>query len=57
MISSSLNRLMNVCDEIDASVFSGELLFIDEERLYLKEYLERWQRAITDHERNNYETE
>ena len=37
-------------DNIDASVFSGELLWIDDERKLLKEYCERWIRAIAEHE-------
>ena len=48
----SLKELDELCDQIDASVFSGELLYIDAERELLKTYVERWQRAITNHEEN-----
>lgn len=35
-------------EEIDAAVFSGDLLFTDLEEF--KQYVERWSRAITEHE-------
>lgn len=38
------------CESIDASVFSGDLLFIDESRAELKQYAARWLRAIGEHE-------
>ena len=43
--------LHDLCESIDASVFSGELLFNDEERAELKQYAERWLRAIAEHEK------
>jgi hypothetical protein len=36
-------------DELDAGVFSGDLLFTDLEAF--KEYVARWQRAINNHEK------
>lgn len=42
--------LKNACEEIDAGVFSGDLLYQDTEREELKDYLGRWSRAITTHE-------
>ena len=42
--------LINACDEIDASVFSGDVLWNEEERAELKQYIERWDRAIKEHE-------
>lgn len=42
--------LLVACEQIDASVFSSDMLFSDEDRATLKEYVERWQRAITEHE-------
>jgi hypothetical protein len=38
-------------DELDAGVFSGDLLFTDLEAF--KEYVARWQRAIDEHEKHN----
>lgn len=38
--------LENHCDEIDASVFSGELLEDPAKRKMLREFAERWLRAI-----------
>lgn len=37
---------VDACESIDASVFSGELLFDDESIAQLEEYMGRWQRAI-----------
>ena len=38
------------CEGVDASVFSGDVLYDDEERAELKAYVERWARAIAEHE-------
>ncbi len=38
------------CDHIDACVFSGELLWYPECRAVLREYVERWTRALDAHE-------
>lgn len=37
-------------DALDASVFSGDLLEVKEEREALKAHCERWLRAIADQE-------
>ncbi len=37
-------------DEVDASVFSGDVLCFKVEREHLKEHCERWLRAINAHE-------
>lgn len=37
-------------DEVDASVFSWDVLFFKTEREHLKHHCERWMRAITSHE-------
>jgi len=37
-------------DDMDASVFSGEILFTDLDEF--KYYLERWQKAVNLHETN-----
>lgn len=42
--------LKNACEEIDACVFNGDVLYCDDERKELKEYVERWVRAIAAHE-------
>lgn len=44
--------LKNACEEIDAGVFSGDVLYCDDERKELKEYVERWARAIASHEQD-----
>ena len=43
-----LNR---ACEEIDASVFSGDILLSESNRHELREYAERWIRAIEEQER------
>lgn len=44
-----MNRYSEQLDELDASVFSGEILFTNFEEL--KECLKRWQIAVDDHEK------
>lgn len=46
-----MNHLEKNCEGIDASVFSSDMLFDDEQRAMLKTYLGRWQRAVDEHER------
>ena len=45
----SANNYSEDLDSIDASVFSGELLIYNLEEF--KEYVERWSRAIQEHEK------
>ena len=52
-----MNHLENICEEIDASVFSGDMLYDDERRNMLKTYIGRWVRAIQQHEKFEYEDE
>lgn len=42
--------LHKACEEVDASIFSGDVLYSDAERKDLREYVERWLRAINEHE-------
>lgn len=44
-------RYDEACDALDASVFSGELVCVPGNRKGFKEYLERWSRAVAEHER------
>lgn len=44
------HHLHSACESVDASVFSGDVLWDDDSRTKLKEYVERWQRAIVEHE-------
>lgn len=41
-----MNHLEQHCEEIDASVFSGELLHTDAQRKLLLHYILRWARAL-----------
>ncbi len=41
------NFLEEICDSLDAEIFSGDVLYTDLDTL--KTYLERWQRAIDEH--------
>ena len=43
-------------ENIDAAIFSGDLLYDEERRKELKEYCERWQKAIKEHEAISAET-
>lgn len=47
---SAYNCLEDHCEQIDASVFSGDLLFDPVARNALKECAERWLREIKRHE-------
>lgn len=43
--------LIENCEGVDAAIFSGDVLWNDDERAELKAYVERWARAISEHER------
>lgn len=45
-----MSPLTTLLEEINASVFSGDLFYVKEERAALREYAERWLRAIGEHE-------
>lgn len=45
-----MSYLEENCESIDASVFSSDMLFDDERRNMLKDYIARWTRAINEHE-------
>ncbi len=47
-----LQDLDDRCDSIDATVFSSDMLFDDEKRMLFKRYVERWARALAEHEKN-----
>lgn len=38
------------CEGVDAAIFSGDVLYDDAERAELKAYVERWTRALAEHE-------
>lgn len=44
-------HLLDACESVDAAVFNGDVIWDDNSRTQLKEYVERWQRAIAEHER------
>ncbi len=52
---TALTHLENNCENIDASVFSGDLLFDDARRTMLKDYITRWSNAIKNHESRELE--
>ena len=43
------------CEGVDAAVFTGDVLYDDDSRAELKEYIGRWTRAIAEHERSEPE--
>ena len=45
-----MNHLEKSCESVDASVFNGDALFDDGQRAMLKDYLARWNRAVSQHE-------
>lgn len=44
------HHLEKNCEGVDASVFSGDVLYDDESRAELKNYIGRWTRAIAEYE-------
>lgn len=44
-------HLLDACESVDAAVFSGDVIWDDNSRTQLKGYVQRWQRAIAEHER------
>lgn len=42
--------LEEMCDGIDAAIFSGDVLYCDDERKELAAYIARWNNAINEHE-------
>ena len=49
-----MNRqyLKNACEEIDASIFSGDVLYDDLDRNCLSYYISRWVKAIKKHKKS-----
>jgi hypothetical protein len=43
-------HLEDACESIDASVFSSDMLYCDEDREMLRNYIARWMQAIHEHE-------
>ena len=41
--------LENACEEIDAAIYTGDVLEHEDERAELKRYVERWLGAIENH--------
>lgn len=50
MTYNRLADLNDKCDSIDAMVFTGDLLYIKEEREALKVFVESWAKAIAHQE-------
>lgn len=40
----------DACESLDASVFSGDLLYVPMEREEVRKYIERWARAFKEHD-------
>ena len=46
-----MNHLEQACEEVDASVFSSDMMFDPERYAMFKEYLVRWTRAVEEHDK------
>lgn len=46
-----MNYLEQACEEVDASVFSSDMMFDPERYAMFKEYLVRWTRAVEEHDK------
>ena len=47
-MSISNTDLIDHLDSVDASVFSGDLLYIPNQRTILRDFVNRWAKAIAD---------
>jgi hypothetical protein len=47
-----MSHLERVCEELDASVFSSDMMFNPERYAMFKEYLGRWNRAVEEHDKD-----
>ena len=45
------HHLKTSCEEIDACIFSSDILYQDKNSSELRIYVERWLRALDEHER------
>ena len=45
-----MTHLEKACESVDAFVFNGDMLFDDAQRAMLKDYLDRWNHAVSQHE-------
>lgn len=45
-----MSHLVQACEGVDACIFSGETLYVADQLSTLKTYLDRWQRAVQQHE-------
>jgi hypothetical protein len=43
------NKRLEIIDELDAAVFTGDILFDKEACQLLEDYMVRWTRAIEEH--------
>jgi hypothetical protein len=39
-----------LCDELDAAVFTGDEFFLEEARKEFREFMGRWERGLKEHE-------
>ena len=46
-----LKKYDEICDSLDACVFTGELVSVKENREDFKKYLDRWQKEIEEWEK------
>jgi hypothetical protein len=44
-----MSHLERACEELDASVFSSDMMYDPERYAMFKEYLSRWNRAVEEH--------
>lgn len=51
------HHLVDFCENIDAAVFSGDLLYQPDLVLLLEEYIERWNKAIKEHKETSDNTD
>ena len=46
-MSELRDYIHDACESLDASIFNGDVLYSDDERAELKEYVNRWHQAKT----------
>jgi hypothetical protein len=46
-----MSHLERACEELDATVFSSDMMYDPEQYAMFKEYLGRWNRAVEEHDK------
>lgn len=57
MCKSVPQYLEQACEDIDAGIFTGDVLYQPDQMAHLEQYVGRWQRAIAERKSNQTDKE